>query len=216
MIHFNSGLVKELYNRKINNYLRAKENFLTRYFLRFKNTDLLKRGENMKKKENWAEKFERRKDEIEEINLKKIKEEQLNKYNYMIKKLKEEYSKKKESDYKSQIVVLKDILEIYYKIANLEIEGVDIGKEIKILQENIDYLKFKQQYMEENQVDEMDVKIARANSEMQEMYEEEEIDFYTIENSTNKRILRMKEEAERGKDFQSWEEYKKEEEEKER
>lgn len=27
----------------------------------------------MKKKENWAEKFERRKDEIEEINLKKLK-----------------------------------------------------------------------------------------------------------------------------------------------
>ena len=170
----------------------------------------------MKKKENWAEKFERRKDEIEEINLKKIKEEQLNEYNYIIRKLKEEYSNKNESDYKSQIVVLKDILEIYYKIANLEIEGVNGGKEIKILQENIDYLKFKQQYMEENQVDEMDVKIARASSEMQEMSEEEELDYYEKENSTNNRILKMKEEAERSKDFQSWEEYKKEEEEKER
>ena len=62
----------------------------------------------------------------------------------------------------------------------------------------------------------MDVKIARAKSEIQEMYDEEELDYYRKENSKNKRILRMKEEAERSKDFQSWEEYKKEEEERER
>ena len=47
------------------------------------------------------------------------------------------------------------------------------------------------------------------------MYDEEKLDYYRRENSKNKRILKMKEEAERSKDFQSWEEYKKEEEEKE-
>lgn len=170
----------------------------------------------MKKKENWAEKFERQKDEAEEIILNKSKEAKLDEYNYMIRKLKEEYSNKEGRDYRAQILVLKEMLEVYYKIANLEIEGINLTQEIKILQENINYLKFKQQYMEEYQVDELDVKIARANSEMQEMHDEEELEYYRKENSKNKEILKMKEEAERSKDFKSWEEYKKEEEEGER
>lgn len=170
----------------------------------------------MKKRENWAEKFERQKDEAEEFILNRSKEAKLDEYNYMIRKLKEEYSNKNGRDYRAQIVVLKEMLEVYYKISNLEIEGINLRQEIKMLQENINYLKFKQQYMEEYQVDELDVKIARANSEMQEMYNEEELESYRKENSKNKEILKMKEEAERSKDFKSWEEYKKEEEEGER
>ena len=73
-------------------------------------------------------------------------------------------------------------------------------------------MKFKQQYIEEYKVDEVDVRIARAETEMKEIYEEENLEIYRKENSTDKNLLKMKEESDRSKDSQSWEEYKKEEE----
>ena len=170
----------------------------------------------MNKRENWAEKFERRRDEVEEFALNIAKKKQLDEYNGIIRKLKEKYSNQNGRDYKAQITILEEMLEVYCKISKLEIEEIEVKPEINKLEENIKYLKFKQQYSEEYQIDEVDVKIARAKSEIQEMYGEEELDYYRRENSKNKRILKMKEEAERSKDFQSLEEYKKEEEEKER
>ncbi len=170
----------------------------------------------MNKRENWAEKFERRRDEVEEFALNIANKKQLDEYNGIIRKLKEKYSNQNGRDYKAQITILEEMLEVYCKISKLEIEEIEVKPEINKLEENIKYLKFKQQYSEEYQIDEVDVKIARAKSEIQEMYGEEELDYYRRENSKNKRILKMKEEAERSKDFQSWEEYKKEEEEKER
>lgn len=170
----------------------------------------------MNKRENWAEKFERRRDEVEEFALNIAKKKQLDEYNGIIRKLREKYSNQNGRDYKAQITILEEMLEVYCKISKLEIEEIEVKPEINKLEENIKYLKFKQQYSEEYQIDEVDVKIARAKSEIQEMYGEEELDYYRRENSKNKRILKMKEEAERSKDFQSWEEYKKEEEEKER
>ena len=170
----------------------------------------------MNKRENWAEKFERRRDEVEEFALNIAKKKQLDEYNGIIRKLKEKYSNQNGRDYKAQITILEEMLEVYCKISKLEIEEIEVKPEINKLEENIKYLKFKQQYSEEYQIDEVDVKIARAKSEIQEMYGEEELDYYRRENSKNKRILKMKEEAERSKAFPSREEYKKEEEEKAR
>ena len=169
----------------------------------------------MNKRENWAEKFERRRDEVEEFALNIAKKKQLDEYNGIIRKLKEKYSNQNGRDYKAQITILEEMLEVYCKISKLEIEEIEVKPEINKLEENIKYLKFKQQYSEEYHIDEVDVKIARAKSEIQEMYDEEKLEYYRREKSKNKRILKMKEEAERSKDFQSWEEYKKEEEEKE-
>lgn len=169
----------------------------------------------MKKRENWAEKFERQRDEIEEFASNIAKKKQLDECNDKIRKLKEEYSNQNGSDYKTQIAILKEILEVYCKIAKLEIEEIDVKPELKKLEENINYLKFKQQYIEEYQIEEVDIKIARAESEANEISDEEELEKYRKENSTNKNILKMKEEADRSKESQSWEEYK-EEEEKER
>lgn len=166
----------------------------------------------MNKRENWAEKFERQKDENEEFVLNLAKQRQLEEYNGKIRELKEKYSKQNGSDYKTQIVILKEMLEAYCKIANLEIKDINVRNEIRILQENINYLKFKQQYIEEYKVDEVDVRIARAETEMKEIYEEENLEIYRKENSTDKNLLKMKEESDRSKDSQSWEEYKKEEE----
>ena len=45
----------------------------------------------MNKRENWAEKFERRRDEVEEFALNIAKKKQLDEYNGIIRKLKEKY-----------------------------------------------------------------------------------------------------------------------------
>ena len=153
----------------------------------------------MNKRENWAEKFERRRDEVEEFALNIAKKKQLDEYNGIIRKLKEKYSNQNGRDYKAQITILEEMLEVYCKISKLEIEEIEVKPEINKLEENIKYLKFKQQYSEEYHIDEVDVKIARAKSEIQEMYDEEKLDYYRRENSKNKRILKMKEEAERSK-----------------
>lgn len=166
----------------------------------------------MKRRENWAEKFERQKDEAEEFILNLARKKQLDQYNDRIRNLKEEYSKQNGREYKTQIVILMEMLEIYCKIAKLEIEEVDVEKEIKKLEENINYLKFKQQYLEEYKVDEVDIKIARAKSEANEISDEEELEKYREGNSIDKNFLKMKEEADRSKEAQSWEEYRKEEE----
>lgn len=170
----------------------------------------------MKKRENWAEKFERQKEESEEFVLNISKKRQLEEYNIIIKKLKEEYSRQKNRNYKDQIVILENILEIYNKIIDLSMEEIDVKQDIKILEENINYLKFKQQYIEENQVEEVDIKTVRVELEMKELHEEEELDNLRREKLIDKDILKMKEESDRSKDSQSWEEYKKEEEEEER
>lgn len=167
----------------------------------------------MKKRENWAEKFERQRDEIEEFASNIAKKKQLDECNGMIRKLKEEYSNQNGRDYKAQIAILKKMLEVYCKIAKLEIEEIDVKLEIKKLEENINYLKFKQQYIEEYQIEEVDVKIARAESEINEIKDEEELEKYRKDNSADRNILKMKEEADSCKESQSWEEYKKEEEE---
>lgn len=166
----------------------------------------------MAKKKNWAEEFERKKDKIEELASNVAKKKQLDKYNNLIRKLKEEYSNQNGRDYKAQIAILKEILETYCEIAKLEIEGIDVKKEIKKLEENINYLKFKQQYIEEYQIEEVDIKIARAKSEADEISDEERLEKYRKENSIDRNTLKMKEEADRSKESQSWEEYRKEEE----
>lgn len=163
------------------------------------------------KKKNWAEEFDRRTEEIRELASNIAKREQLYEYNAIIRVLKEKYSQQEGRDYKTQIAILKEMLKVYCEIAKLEIEEIDVKPEMKKLEENINYLKFKQQYIEEHQVDEVDVKIARAESEASEISAEEELEKYRKENSIDRNILKMKEEADRSKESQSWEEYKEEE-----
>ena len=103
----------------------------------------------MNKRENWAEKFERKRDEVEEFALNIAKKKQLDEYNAIIRKLKEKYSNQNGRDYKAQITILEEMLEIYCKISKLEIEEIEVKPEINKLEENIKYLKFKQQYSEE-------------------------------------------------------------------
>ncbi len=170
----------------------------------------------MKKRENWAEKFERQKEEKEEFVLNISKRRKLEEYNNSIRNLKEKYSSQEKRNYKGQIVVLENMLEIYNEIADLSIEEIDVTQEMKKLEENINYLKFKQQYLEENQVEEVDVKTVRAELEIKELQEEEELDNLRRKELTDNTILKLKEESDKSKDSQSWEEYKKEEEEEER
>ena len=170
----------------------------------------------MKKRENWAEKFERQKEEKEEFVLNISKRRKLEEYNNSIRNLKEKYSSQEKRSYKGQIVVLENMLEIYNEIADLSIEEIDVTQEMKKLEENINYLKFKQQYLEENQVEEVDVKTVRAELEIKELQEEEERDNLRRKELTDNTILKLKEESDKSKDSQSWEEYKKEEEEEER
>lgn len=170
----------------------------------------------MKRRENWAEQFERKQEEREEFISNISKKKKLESYNEEIKQLKEQYSSQKSKDYKSQIDILEKLLEIYYKIKELSVEGVEVNLEIKKLEENIDYLKFKQSYIEQYDIDEIEVSEVSRRAEIQEMYDEEEIYNLKQEKIKNSKTSKLKEILDRSKDAQSWEEYRKEEEEKER
>ena len=170
----------------------------------------------MKRKENWAEQFERKQEEREEFISNISKKKKLESYNEEIKQLKEQYSSRKSKDYKSQIDILEKLLEIYYKIKELSIEGVEVNLEIKKLEENINYLKFKQSYIEQYDIDEIEVSEVSRRAEIQEMYDEEEIYNLKQEKIGNSKTSKLKEILDKSKDAQSWEEYRKEEEEKER
>ncbi len=170
----------------------------------------------MKRRENWAEQFERKQEEREEFISNISKKKKLESYNEEIKQLKEQYSNQKSKDYKNQIDILEKLLYIYYKIKELSLEGVEVNLEIKKLEENINYLKFKQSYIEQYDVDEIEVSEVTRRAEIQEMYDEEEIYNLKQEKIKNNKTSKLKEILDKSKDAQSWEEYKKEEEEKER
>lgn len=170
----------------------------------------------MKRRENWAEQFERKQEEREEFISNISKKKKLESYNEEIKQLKEQYSSQKSKDYKSQIDILEKLLEIYYKIKELSVEGVEVNLEIKKLEENINYLKFKQSYIEQYDIDEIEVSEVSRRAEIQEMYDEEEIYNLKQEKIKNSKTSKLKEILDKSKDAQSWEEYRKEEEEKER
>ena len=170
----------------------------------------------MKRRENWAEQFERKQEEREEFTSNISKKKKLESYNEEIKQLKEQYSNQKSKDYKNQIDILEKLLYIYYKIKELSLEGVEVNLEIKKLEENINYLKFKQSYIEQYDVDEIEVSEVTRRAEIQEMYDEEEIYNLKQEKIKNNKTSKLIEILDKSKDAQSWEEYKKEEEEKER
>lgn len=170
----------------------------------------------MKRRENWAEQFEKKQEEREEFISNISKKKKLESYNEEIKQLKEQYSSPKSKDYKSQIDILEKLLEIYYKIKELSVEGVEVNLEIKKLEENINYLKFKQSYIEQYDIDEIEVSEVSRRAEIQEMYDEEEIYNLKQEKIKNSKTSKLKEILDKSKDAQSWEEYRKEEEEKER
>lgn len=170
----------------------------------------------MKRRENWAEQFERKQEEREEFIFNISKKKKLESYNEEIKQLKEQYSNQKSKDYKNQIDILEKLLYIYYKIKELSLEGVEVNLEIKKLEENINYLKFKQSYIEQYDVDEIEASELTRRAEIQEMYDEEEIYNLKQEKIKNNKTSKLKEILDKSKDAQSWEEYKKEEEEKER
>ena len=170
----------------------------------------------MKRRDNWAELFERKQEEREEFISNISKKKKLESYNEEIKQLKEQYSNQKSKDYKNQIDILEKLLYIYYKIKELSLEGVEVNLEIKKLEENINYLKFKQSYIEQYDVDEIEVSEVTRRAEIQEMYDEEEIYNLKQEKIKNNKTSKLKEILDKSKDAQSWEEYKKEEEEKER
>lgn len=170
----------------------------------------------MKRRENWAEQFERKKEEREEMVENILKSRQLKEYNESIKKLKEEYSAIKNNDYISQIAILEKILEMYQNIKALSIEEISVEKEIKKLEENINYLKFRVQYLEEYNVDEFLIEKLRKQAEMDELYYEEELCDLKKKKVEQNSLLKLKNIADRSKEAQSWEEYRKEEEEKER
>ena len=169
-----------------------------------------------KRRENWAEQFERKQEEREDFISNISKKKKLESYNEEIKQLKEQYSNEKSKDYKNQITILENMLDIYYKIKGLFVEGVEVDLEIKKLEENINYLKFKQNYIERYNVDEMEISEVTRRAELQEMYEEEEIYNLKQEKIKNNKTSKLKEILDKSKDAQSWEEYRKEEEEKER
>ena len=77
-------------------------------------------------------------------------------------------------------------------------------------------MKFKQSYIEQYDVDEIEVSEVTRRAEIQEMYDEEEIYNLKQEKIKNNKTSKLKEILDKSKDAQSWEEYKKEEEEKER
>lgn len=170
----------------------------------------------MKRRENWAERFERKQEEKEEMAENILKSRQLEKYNEAIRKLKEEYAEIRDNDYNAQIEILERMLEIYCDIKNLSIDGINVEKEIKKLEENINYLKFRVQYLEEYDVTEFSIEKVRRQAEIDEMYYEEKLCDLKEEKSRQNSLLRLKKIADRSKESQSWEEYKKEEEEKER
>ena len=170
----------------------------------------------MRKRENWAERFERKKDEKEEILENIQKNRQLEKYNEEIRSLKEKYNDLKERDYSAQIAILESMLSIYHKIKSLSIDGINVEKEIRKLEENINYLKFRRQYLKEYNVDEFSIEKVRRQAEMEEMYYEERL--YDLEEKKTQQnsSLRLKKISDKSKEAQSWEEYRKEEEERER
>lgn len=77
-------------------------------------------------------------------------------------------------------------------------------------------MKFKQSYIEQYDIDEIEVSEVSRRAEIQEMYDEEEIYNLKQEKIKNSKTSKLKEILDRSKDAQSWEEYRKEEEEKER
>lgn len=82
----------------------------------------------MKRRENWAERFERKQEEKEEMTENILKSRQLEKYNEAIRKLKEEYAEIRDNDYNTQIEILERMLEIYCDIKNLSIDGINEKK----------------------------------------------------------------------------------------
>lgn len=77
-------------------------------------------------------------------------------------------------------------------------------------------MKFRVQYLEEYNVAEFSIEKVRRQAEIDEMYYEEKLCDLKEEKSQQNSLLRLKKIADRSKEAQSWEEYKKEEEEKER